>query len=85
MSNWLLPSHRCEASGRCESFTEALEPELIKLTQATERSGSLWPYLLPMLSFLLLVDLPGRVGLSGEDYALPLLGLRVLVPLAMLV
>jgi CAAX prenyl protease-like protein len=47
-----------------------------------DRNPTVWPHVLPMLSFLLLIEIGGRIS---EDDSLGLLAMRVIVPLAMLV
>jgi CAAX prenyl protease-like protein len=47
-----------------------------------DREPSAWPHVLPMMSFLLLIEIGGRIS---EDDSLAMLAIRVAVPLALLV
>lgn len=49
--------------------------------EVVEREPTMWPHVLPMLAFLLLIELGGRIR---EDDSIVLLTVRVLVPLALL-
>ncbi|WP_160148208.1 type II CAAX prenyl endopeptidase Rce1 family protein [Rubripirellula obstinata] len=47
-----------------------------------EREPTVWPHVLPMMSFLLLIEIGGRIS---DDDSFGMLAVRVVVPLALLV